>query len=170
LILVHFNKKIMKLGRYIVGLISGLTFGMLFAPKKGKDLRKDIAQKGTESSADGLKALGEAFLSAGGEAWEEIKNLSEHEQVEAVLEMSKEKLREYLSIVEEKGGGVAAIAQEKLEEIAELATNKARQFKNKAQSKKNAVSKKVTFAKRKVKNVTTVAKPKAKKRTTKKRK
>lgn len=35
----------MKLGRYIIGLLSGLTFGMLFAPKKGKELRKELMKK-----------------------------------------------------------------------------------------------------------------------------
>ena len=152
--LVHFNKKIMKIGRYIVGLLSGLTFGMLFAPKKGKDLRKAIATKSSESGTEGFKVLAEAFMEAGGEAWEEVKNLSEHEQVEAALDITKEKLREYLGIIEERGYDVASVAQGKLEEIAELATSKAQQFKNKVQKKAKTVkktsAKKVTFAKRRV--------------------
>jgi gas vesicle protein len=159
LTLVYINKKIMKLGRYIIGLLSGLTFGMLFAPKKGKDLRKDIVKKGAASSSEGLKVLGGAFMDAGEEAWEEIKNLSENEQIEAMLEMSKEKLREYLSFIEDKGYDTAAIAQEKLEEIAKLATSKAEQFRKKAVKKTTAVkktaSKKVAFAKRRVSKKTT---------------
>ncbi|MBU0728072.1 YtxH domain-containing protein, partial [Patescibacteria group bacterium] len=67
----------MKIGRYIIGLVSGLTFGMLFAPKKGKALRDSIIKKSSESGTEGLKELGNAFLEAGGEAWDEIKNLSE---------------------------------------------------------------------------------------------
>jgi len=167
----------MKIGRYIVGLLSGLTFGMLFAPKKGKDLRKDIATKSSESGTEGFKVLAEAFMEAGGEAWEEVKNLSEHEQVEAALDITKEKLREYLGFIEERGYDVASVAQGKLEEIAELATNKAKQFRNKAQQKVQTVrktaTKKVTFAKRrvskKVAKVAKKAKPKTQK-TTKKRK
>jgi gas vesicle protein len=138
----------MKLGRYVIGLLSGLTFGMLFAPKKGTDLRKDIIKKGSVSGQEGLKVLGNAFMDAGGEAWEEIKNLSENEQVEAMLEMSKEKLREYLSFIENEGYDTAAIAQEKLEEIAKLAMSKAEQFKNKAAKKTQ--SKDAAFAKRSV--------------------
>ena len=115
----------MKLGRYIIGLVSGLTFGMLFAPKKGKQLRDDIAKKSSQSGGtEGLKELCNAFLGAGEEAVNEIKSLSEHEQVEAFLDMSKEKIQEYLGTIEEHGYDVASVAQEKLEEIAEMATDK----------------------------------------------
>lgn len=148
----------MKIGKYLIGLISGLTFGMLFAPKKGKVLRDNIVKKSSTSGAEGLKELGGAFLDAGEEAWSEIKNLSEHEQVEAFLEMSKDKIQNYLSTIEDKGYDVAGVAQEKLEELAEMATRKATQYRSVAKKKKTAVkkavkkavSKKVKFAKKKV--------------------
>jgi gas vesicle protein len=127
----------MKIGRYIIGLLSGLTFGMLFAPKKGEELRKDICKKSSQSGAEGLKVLGEAFLQAGGEAWDEIKDLSEHEQVAAVMEASKAKLKEYLSALEDKGYDSAAIAQQKLEELADFARSKANQFKEKMMKEGN---------------------------------
>jgi gas vesicle protein len=132
----------MKLGRYIVGLISGLTFGMLFAPKKGKDLRRDIIKKGSSSGQEGLKTLGGAFMDAGEEVLSELKNLSENEQVAAMLEMSKEKLGEYLSFIEGRGYDVAGIAQKKLEEIAVFATDKARQLEKRAAEKENDFVKK----------------------------
>lgn len=138
----------MKIGRYIIGLLSGLTFGMLFAPKKGEELRKDICKKSSQSGAEGLKVLGEAFLQAGGEAWDEIKDLSEHEQVAAVMDASKAKLKEYLSALEDKGYDAASIAQQKLEELAEFAKSKADQFKEKmVDADENG------FAKRSVKGV-----------------
>ena len=61
----------MKLGRYIVGLISGLTFGMLFAPKKGKELRKELSKLKSKKDDpcgachDGITVLGKAFKDAG---------------------------------------------------------------------------------------------------------
>jgi gas vesicle protein len=174
LTLVHYNKKIMKIGRYVIGLLSGLTFGMLFAPKKGKELRKNITKKSSESGTEGFKVLAEAFLEAGGEAWEEVKNLSEHEQVEAALDITKEKLKEYLGLIEERGYDVASVAQGKLEEIADLATSKAKQFKNKAHKKRRAakktVTKKVTFAKRRVSKKVAKAVKKARPKTRKSRK
>ncbi len=121
----------MKIGRYIFGLLSGLTFGMLFAPKKGEELRKDICKKSSQSGTEGLKVLGEAFIEAGGDAWTEIKNLSEHEQVAAVLDASKSKLKEYLSVIEDKGYDSAEMAQQKLEELADFAKSKAKQFRDK---------------------------------------
>lgn len=164
----------MKIGRYIIGLVSGLTFGMLFAPKQGKKLRDDILKKSSESGAEGLKELGGAFLDAGEEAWSEIKNLSEHEQVEAFLDMSKEKLQHYLSTIEGKGYDVAAVAQDKLEEIAELATSKAKKFRAKVQKKTNPAGfkkrrvKKAVKPKKTTKKVTSKAKPKTRKTTKRK--
>jgi len=164
----------MKIGRYIIGLVSGLTFGMLFAPKQGKKLRDDIMKKSSESGAEGLKELGSAFLDAGEEAWSEIKNLSEHEQVEAFLDMSKEKLQQYLSTIEGKGYDVAVIAQNKLEEIAELAASKAKKFKSKVQKKASPIGfkkrrvKKAAKSKKTIKKVAAKAKPKARKTTKRK--
>jgi gas vesicle protein len=164
----------MKIGRYIIGLVSGLTFGMLFAPKQGKKLRDDIMKKSSESGAEGLKELGGAFLDAGEEAWSEIKNLSEHEQVEAFLDMSKEKLQQYLSTIEGKGYDVAVIAQNKLEEIAELAASKAKKFKSKVQKKTSPIGfkkrrvKKAAKPKKTIKKVAAKAKPKARKTTKRK--
>ena len=119
----------MKIGRYIFGLLSGLTFGMLFAPKKGEDLRKDIAKKASQSNTEGFKVLGNAFMEAGSDAYKEMKNLSENEQIAATLEVSKEKLKEYFDLIEAKGYDAAAIAQEKFEEIAEFAKSKALKLK-----------------------------------------
>jgi len=126
----------MKIWKYVVGLVSGLTFGMLFAPKKGSQLREEIMKKVNKGDhSEGLKVLGDAFMDAGGDAWTEMKKLSEHEQVEAFLELSKEKLHEYLAAVEERGYDVAGVAQKKLQEIAELATRKANEYKVKLEKK-----------------------------------
>ncbi|MCK5605418.1 YtxH domain-containing protein, partial [Candidatus Pacearchaeota archaeon] len=75
----------MKIGRYIVGLVSGLTFGMLFAPKTGKKLRKELKKTCTDPSKchEGAKVLGKAFKEAGEEVWDELKEFGDHEQVAA---------------------------------------------------------------------------------------
>ena len=122
----------MKLGRYIIGLISGLTFGMLFAPKKGKDLRNEILNKGRESHSEGLRALGNAFKGAGEDALKELKNLSEHEQVAAFLELSHDKMKSFLEAAGEKGYDVAAAVQEKFEDLAGMAKSKMDEIKKKA--------------------------------------
>ena len=128
----------MKIGRYIVGLLSGLTFGMLFAPKKGKKLRTELFQKGSKSGQDALGVLANAFKDAGMDAVEEMKKITDNEQLAAALSMSKEKMREYLSQLEETGYDVAERAQEKMEEFTEMAGKTASAFKKRAVTKKKA--------------------------------
>lgn len=125
----------MKLGRYIVGLISGLTFGMLFAPKKGKKLREEIFKKGGESGQEALLTLYKAFKDAGVDAVGEMKKLSESEQLQSALSMSKEKMRDYLSEIEEGGYDIAARAQEKVEEFSDMAVAAGTKFKKRAVKK-----------------------------------
>jgi len=56
----------MRLKRFMFGVLSGLTFGLLFAPREGKKLRKELSKKSRISGQEGLKVLGEAFKAAGG--------------------------------------------------------------------------------------------------------
>lgn len=132
----------MKLGRYLIGLASGLTFGMLFATKKGKDLRKEIFEKGADSHMEGLKALGNAFKGAGAEAMEELKKVAEHEDIAALLEVSQDRMRHFLDSAQEQGYDVAAYVQDKLDSLAALAKDKASEMKGDAhQFQKRAVRK-----------------------------
>ncbi|MFH1410271.1 MAG: YtxH domain-containing protein [Patescibacteria group bacterium] len=133
----------MKLGRYIIGLISGLTFGMLFAPKKGKKLRDELFKKGSESKQDALMALFHAFKDAGMDAVDEMKKLSDSEQLQSALSMSKEKMREYLSELEESGYDIASRAQEKAEEISDMAVAAGAEFRKRAVKKQTAIKKAV---------------------------
>ncbi len=156
----------MKIGRYIIGLISGLTFGMLFAPKKGKNLRKEIITKGSESGQDALMALANAFKDAGADVISEVKKLSEHEQVGAALKMSKEKMHEYLASIEETGYEVAATAQEKLGKLTSKCMEKCDEAVEAADSVQKSVKKgvkKVSKAAKSVKRKAVKAKAVAKK-------
>ena len=156
LIPVKINQINMKLGKYIVGLISGLTFGMLFAPRKGKDLRNELVKKSSESGAEGLKVLGNAFKDAGEDAFKELKGLSEHEQITAFLELSQEKMKNFLEAAEEKGYDVASAVQEKFEDLAKMAKGKMNEMKKKTSEIEKKVintvdaKKNNAFAKRKV--------------------
>lgn len=96
----------MKLGKYIFGLISGLTFGLLFAPKKGDQLRKEIMKKGSKDPVEGLKVVGGALKSAWGEAKEEAINLKDSEEMQEFLANAQDKMgqvKDYIgSEIEEK--------------------------------------------------------------------
>ena len=140
----------MKIGRYLIGLASGITFGMLFAPKKGSTLRKEMASghKKDESGVESLKVLGMAFKEAGHEMLTEFKQLAKHEQVEAALELSKDKIRTYLDSLDDSNKEVLMSAKAKLEEFAAMATEKAMQFKKAAESGKNQAKRIVKKAKK----------------------
>jgi gas vesicle protein len=139
---LKFNIKLMKIGRYLVGLVSGLTFGMLFATKKGKDLRKELFEKGSESHMEGLKVLGNAFKGAGADAMTELRKISEHEDVAALIEVSQDKMRSFLDAAQDHGYDVAAYVQEKLEGLACMAKDKACEMKGDAdQFQRRAVRK-----------------------------
>ena len=112
----------MKLGRVFLGLLSGLTFGMLFAPRRGKDLRKELCKKSEQSPLDALRVLGEALMDAGGEAYAEFMKLSEHEQVKALKTLSEEKLGEFMEKAKEQGFEIAEKVQEKLDEASAFLT------------------------------------------------
>lgn len=133
----------MKIGRYLVGLVSGLTFGMLFAPKKGSQLRAELMKKGGESGQDAVLALFNAFRDAGADAVGEMKKLTENEQLRSALNMSKEKMHEYLSQIEDSGYDVAAQAQEKVEQLTEMAAAFGTKFKNRALRKEGAVARNI---------------------------
>jgi gas vesicle protein len=149
----------MKLGRYIIGLLGGLTFGMLFAPKKGHELRKEICQKGSQSHMEGLKALGEAFRGAGEEAVKELRHLAEHEDVAALLDISKEKMRSFLDAAQEKGYDAASYVQGKLEGLADMAKERAEEVKGSAeQFQRRAVRKAEGIQKRVVAKIARVKK------------
>ncbi len=173
----------MKIGKYIVGLVSGLTFGMLFAPKKGSRLRDEIKKKKSRSKQDAFQALVGAFKEAGMEAVDETKKLADNGQLGEAVEMSKEKMREYFSQIEETGYDIAARAKEKLEEIQGMAKKEVKQTKKrvtktatKAKKKAKRTVKKATKkatvevkdAKKKVKKAAGTAKKMAKKKVTKK--
>lgn len=145
----------MKIGRYIVGLISGLTFGMLFAPKKGQKLRAEIVKRSSSSGQDALNVLFDAFRDAGTDAVSEMKKLSENEQLQSALNMSKDRMREYLSQMEDSGYEVAARAQEKVEAMSDMAADVAAEFTQRAVRKRKAATR---LVKKRVKKVTRTVK------------
>ena len=142
----------MKIGRYVIGLLSGLTFGFLFAPRKGKELREELIRKGSQSRVEGLKVLGIAFKGAGEDALKEIRGLAEQEDVAAFLEISQEKMRNFLDAAEEKGYDAAAFVQEKLEGLTSMAKARVQGIRGQAEEMRGGVVKKVSKVKPAVKH------------------
>ena len=141
----------MKLGKYIAGALSGLTFGLLFAPKKGEDLRREMKKKGAKSGHDALSVLVDAFKNAGAEALDEAKQLSDVQSLESAIGNSKEKMKEYFAQIEKTGYDIAARAKEKLDELHDAAEDASVSFKKTAVKKAKVVKKAVARSKKAVK-------------------
>lgn len=102
----------------LVGSAIGATAALLFAPKTGKEMRKDIADKSHDLYDKGVLIAGEV-KDKGGDVLQEVKEkggLILSDVKEVGLEM-KEKGGSILSDVKEAGLGVKDSVVEKSQEI-----------------------------------------------------
>lgn len=130
----------MKIGKYIVGLISGATFGVLFAPKKGKKLRTEILNKGDKSGHEAVSALVDAFKEAGMEVFEEMKKLSENEKMGQAIGSSKKAMQKYLEQLETTGQDIASKAKDHLDDLVDLTDETSKKIKKTVKKAKKTVS------------------------------
>jgi gas vesicle protein len=95
-----------KLG-WILGLLSGTALGVLFAPEKGKNLRKKIKKEGYEPIVDDLKAMGN-------EMFDSAKEVYEMDEVQKVIKKGKKKL-------DKKTSGLRKSAKKKIKAVEKKA-------------------------------------------------
>ncbi len=161
----------MKLIRTLAGIIGGATVGLLFAQKKGKDLRRDLLKDKDKM----LEVLGKEFMSVGKEISEEVKKLAETEDAKELIASAKTKFKGIAEIAKREGGGFAKEVEKYLAEISKYTKQKADEVKKTAKPKakkvvkkaKKVVAKKAKVVKKTVTKKTTAAKKKVK-RTVKK--
>ena len=105
------------LGKFVIGAGLGVGLGFLFAPKKGKELRKDLSQKCKEL-VDYVKSLDK----------DEVKDiiLEKIEDIKAeIKDLDKEKV---LTTAKKKGKDILA----KCDELVDLAVKKGTPYLEKA--------------------------------------
>ena len=78
-----------KIG-WLVGLVMGTAVGMLFAPRKGKDLRNEI-KKDRQKGKLGIAPLTNDIKDLGQELGEVAKDIYESDKVQNAVEKGKEK-------------------------------------------------------------------------------
>jgi len=77
-----------KLKGIFTGVVLGGIAGLLFAPKKGKELRKSI-KKDIDEGNYGLHALKDAFVALGKDMGNFTNEVAKHEDVKEYLEKGK---------------------------------------------------------------------------------
>lgn len=108
-----------KRGRFLLGAGIGLGLGLLFAPKKGEETRRDLTKKLNEllqklEEVD-YEELKETFMIKIDEIKESLKDLDQ----EKVLAVAKEKARLIEKNVIKLKEDATKAAKPKLEELAE---------------------------------------------------
>ena len=115
--------------KFVAGVGLGVGLGMLFAPKKGEDLRKDLKVKFDELLTKvkelDVKEVAEDFMDRVNELKKELEDLDK----EKVLELAKKKgeqlkvkATELVELAKEKGTPVLEKAANEVRERAVLVT------------------------------------------------
>ncbi len=122
--------------KFLTSLLAGVTLGLLFAPKKGSELRKELSK-----SDDKIGTIGKELLAAGKDASEEVQKFLNKKDIREFVESGKAKLTDLFLYAKEKGTDLSDRAKDELENMAARLGKKAKIVK-KAIGKKTAVMKK----------------------------
>jgi gas vesicle protein len=129
----------------ILGLIAGTALGILFAPKKGKELREEIKQEreegghGLESVKDGFVDMGKEVVATARTAYEsdevQEKIGEMRESAEELAEEGKKRVRKVAKKVKRRAKTTAKRAGRKAASTVKRAGRKAGKFTRKKISK-----------------------------------
>lgn len=151
--------------KFLIGLLAGVSAGILFAPESGKKLRDKLRQ-----SNDSFSDFGNALLSAAKDAGTEVRTVLESEDMKKILNSGKKGVEDFLAVLEEKSGEMSKKAQEELHAVVENAIDAAQEAKKKTMksvaNKKTAAKKVAPKAKKTVKKAVSTTKKTAKKTVT----
>ncbi len=125
--------------KLLLGLLGGLSLGMLFAPKKGKDLRNDLA-----ASDNKLKTFSDGLSDMAKDVSNEVQAYLKTEEAKELIEKGKKGMEEVVN----KAKDLSEVAKKELGKMAESASKKGNDLMN--ESKK--VVKKATDAAKKLKS------------------
>lgn len=116
-------------GKFLLGLGLGVGAGMLLAPKKGEELRKDLKNKLNEllnkAKEIDLNEVREDFMNRVNELKDEIEDLDKEKVLELAKEkgeLLKKKASELLTLAKEKGTPVLEKTAKEVNDRAILVT------------------------------------------------
>lgn len=114
------NEKIVGTLKVLAGVGAGVTLGLLFAPKSGKETRKNIS----DATKKGLNYVGENLTNAKNYIEEKTSDIREA-LAEKYDELTDETISEKVEEIEEE-------IEEEVEEVAKKVEEKAKEVKEKA--------------------------------------
>lgn len=131
-----------KLVKFLAGVAAGISLGVLFAPKKGKDLRKKLSKSNNK-----LADFGQTLLEASKDASEEVKRLIETPEVQEMINSGKVKAEEIIDKLKDQSEELSSKAKSELDKLVDNAAKKANATKKQATKK---VKKVATASKKRV--------------------
>jgi gas vesicle protein len=96
--------------KFFLGLLAGISAGILFAPQSGKKLRERLKNSNMRMN-DFSDALFETAKNAGTEA----RNFIESPEAKEILTSGKKNINDFLSFLEEKGKLLSKRGQKEVE-------------------------------------------------------
>ncbi|MBT3865382.1 YtxH domain-containing protein [Candidatus Peregrinibacteria bacterium] len=136
-----------KLKGLFTGVVLGGIAGILFAPKKGKELRKNI-KKDLDDGNYGLNVLKGAFVSMGKDVGNFTSEVAKHEDVKEYLEKGKKSAKDVQDRATLWLEANYGITREDVEEVKSQLKDKSKKAKTKA---KKTIKKAEKVAKKAVK-------------------
>lgn len=91
----------MKLGKFITGLGIGAVMGMLFAPKKGSELREDLKEKGSKAYDNAKNMTKEDVQDLINNSIDELKRAIDEFDFDEFKETTGQKLNEVKTKLED---------------------------------------------------------------------
>ena len=125
--------------RILFGIIAGVAAGIFFAPKVGKDLRKELATSDAK-----VKTFGKALQELGKDAGSEVKSLLEKPEIQTMIDEGKKHIGDLLDTIESEARQLSKNAQSELSNLLDGAFGQTKKVKKKVIKKATAVKKSVT--------------------------
>lgn len=120
----------------LAGIVAGTALGILFSPKKGDEIRKNL-KKEIEKGGSGLSTLKETLSGMGKDMSETYKDIHADVSQTDAYKKGKAKFGEYMEMVPEANRQEINRAVKKAQKAVKKAGKKAKKAINKAQKEIN---------------------------------
>jgi len=105
--------------KLLTGLIAGVSLGLLFAPKKGQELRKELSK-----SSDKMGVLGKELLAAGKNVSAEVQKFLDRKDVRELINSGKAEIEDLFHIAKKKGKELSDEAKKELLNLGDMVNKK----------------------------------------------